>query len=203
MNSSSPLSRAGRALALCGFLVFYVGGGVFSTALITKALISLSRGDYRPWNLLVALALILYSPSYLDKSEERGNREWMRFRLSRFFRWVVRRHRMKLVWLQPEQELPSQVMFTCANHGLSPMGWMSLFLGGLKRHMPLFVGASILFRIPWMRECLLWSGGINATESAIRRALKNRRSILIFPVRSNCFDLPLKQIISLFFLRAV
>jgi len=123
--------------------------------------------------------LLAYFLSYLKPSEETGDRESKAFRQSNFFEFIQKAYRMRVVYttkLDPHKKY----MFACHPHGLIPFGWMCIFQSQFA-NSPLVAGASIIFRLPVMRDMTLWAGGINATDSAISNAFQKGRSVALFP----------------------
>jgi 2-acylglycerol O-acyltransferase 2 len=131
----------------------------------------------------------------LDRKEMKDGSPWRSF--SQNFYWfpILRRFlQLKLVLSdelqaaenKADENKPPQFLFAVFPHG-SNSDYRILMDGMLYDTLPKIgpnirtLAASVLFRIPLVREFALWTGCIDASRSVAERALKRGRSVLVLP----------------------
>mmetsp|Transcript_15648 Transcript_15648/g.20393 ORF Transcript_15648/g.20393 Transcript_15648/m.20393 type:complete len:347 (-) Transcript_15648:11-1051(-) len=128
---------------------------------------------------------------FIGKQEQNDGAPWDAFRRNNVLFTAARRYlNLKLVW---DKELPVadkkegvQFIFAVFPHG-SNSDFRILMDGMLHDEMPntfhrlRSLAASVLFRIPAIREISLWSNCVDASRSVAERLLKRGRSLMILP----------------------
>jgi 2-acylglycerol O-acyltransferase 2 len=136
------------------------------------------------WRIALPL-LLAYAVSYLDGAElnVKKERTWPRF--SRHF-WLfgfMRKVYRLRVHLPPEFT-ERQVILALHPHG-SMADYRVILDGQLLELLPQlkmrWLAASVLFRLPVVREITLWTGCVDARRSVAEAVLKNGMSIGVLP----------------------
>ena len=178
------VARRCLRLVLTCLLVHYLLW-VFFVVFALVALVLLAGGSLQLATAAVALAALLYLPSYCDGSERRpGGRPWPQFRLMAAFRLVHEYARLRLV---RTVKLPPgrPYVFGWHPHGILILSrlatyggaWETLFPGVETRAL----GASAVFGWPGSREISLWLGAVDASPPVARSVLASGRSAIVYP----------------------
>jgi len=134
---------------------------------------------------LVISLLVAYLPSYFDRSELTAEgRYWAWFAENslwkRIFAWFPASIHFESP-LSPEK----QYIFGSHPHGVMSLHHAMLASNGCNFHSVSpgssrrDLGASVVFRIPFYRDILLWLGVVDASRTVAKKVLKSGKSLLI------------------------
>jgi hypothetical protein len=142
-----------------------------------------------PWYFytLYGTFILLYISTYRGRPSLTGARSWTAVRnndvlwssMERYFNGQV-------VALGSLSEAQGPYIFGFHPHGVYPMTcfWATRGTQFQKSYPGLNIdvcGASIMFHAPLLREIVMWAGGREVSGTAIRMALKQKRSVMLVP----------------------
>jgi len=135
------------------------------------------------WWWVLPLFLIYVVRILDDKSPTNGGGLWPYFMNHWLVEYSIRWFPLNLIRTQ-ELDWRKQYLFGLHPHGMIP--WVVLPIGRGKQWHELFPGifvralaASILFKIPLMREGLLWTGVVDASRFNASKALQSGSSLAV------------------------
>uniref|UniRef100_K3X4P8 Acyltransferase n=1 Tax=Globisporangium ultimum (strain ATCC 200006 / CBS 805.95 / DAOM BR144) TaxID=431595 RepID=K3X4P8_GLOUD len=139
----------------------------------------------RGYGLAVVALIVMYLPSFLDKSEKTAKgRPWHAFRQSP---WLLLGANYLGIRVIREQELNAkkQYIFGFHPHGIIILSRIATYAGTWEKVFPNIVtralGASSIFSVPLARELCLWLGAVDAGRSTADKVLKAKYSICVYP----------------------
>ena len=180
------LSLSDRLLGFCGFVTPYIG--------IQCLIVAIPVGSVLyPKSLTVTLPYFVYTLTF-GRFEMNDGRHRPEFSQNSILcRWMRRFLQMEEALLPIPRELKeaeakpkAQFVFAQFPHAVwadyhVPMeGLWSQVFPNIYRNIRTLV-ASVLFRLPIVREWSLWTGGIDASRNVAEQALDRGRSILVRP----------------------
>lgn len=150
---------------------------------------------YIPFKLLglrlyVIISFIYVVVSLLDTSSTTGARSWSAFRRLSIWRWIRSYLPITVHYASTEakQHIHSleKAIFAIHPHGILCFCHVFAFLihGGAEpgcRFEVLGLAASVLFRVPVLRDFALWFGAVDATHQSIDSVLCSGKSMSICP----------------------
>eukprot|EP00050_Salpingoeca_kvevrii_P014708 m.39132 g.39132 ORF g.39132 m.39132 type:complete len:339 (-) comp5928_c0_seq1:47-1063(-) len=124
----------------------------------------------------------------LSDAHETGSSEWPWFKRLRFWRHCSNYFPITTIADDGADLMPEQVyLFACYPHGVinatlpEMLFTESAFAQKFPGQQPVAIAATIVFRIPVLREILLWCGFRDANRHVIASALRSGRSVAILP----------------------
>jgi len=142
-----------------------------------------------PWYCytLYGAVAMLYVSSYRNRPSITGSRSWPLVRDSELIWGSMERYFSgQVIALAPLPATKGPYIFGFAPHGVYPASilWATRGPQFRRAYPDLHVdvcGATIMFYAPLLRDICMWSGGREVSGTALRIALKQKRSILIVP----------------------
>ncbi len=149
----------------------------------------------RPYVLVAYASIRVLTPGGLFGSGKSPQVSWRRFSEKLFFPATIMRRYLELGFfplpkelVQAEAKENAQFVFAAFPHGCNS-DFRALMDGVLGEVLPNLIetdrirslAASILFKIPVVREICLWTGCIDASRKYAEIALQNQKSLLILP----------------------
>lgn len=134
---------------------------------------------------------VIYWPTYWSNPEESGRRMWKAIQ-GPVSRWLEEASLLHfggiLIVRESKDPLPpsGRYIFGFHPHGLFPAfiswihltsSWRTLFPGV----QPVGLGASVIFRVPILRDLNLWAGMRKVSRKVFRKALMEQRSVILCP----------------------
>jgi hypothetical protein len=142
-----------------------------------------------PWYFYTGYGTIalMYLSTYRGRPSLTGSRSWPAFRRSALLWGSMERYFDGKIIPQGElQESAGPYIFGFHPHGIYPMTcfWATHGQQFRSAYPGLTVdvcAASIMFHAPILREIIMWAGGREVSGSALRYALKSKRSVMLIP----------------------
>jgi len=134
----------------------------------------------RTLGLFFALPYITYI--LVTKVEQKGGASWPWFS-EHFFMFQILRKGLQIEFVDFPNDAPEkQYFYACHPHGV--YSDFRVLIDGMfcQRGAPIkSLAATVLFRLPFIREVALWTGCVDARRSVAERCLKSGDSLLVLP----------------------
>lgn len=179
-----PVLSLGRGFAVRAVVLTVFGGTAFAHGYL------IIGAFYRmmPFYAFASGLGLYFLDVFFGKAERNPRREWPWFRDSFVTKAPIEYFGMKtLVGDDVKLEADQQYLFVLHPHGIFPYGGLSLYAGAsplLKRFPGLRVhpcGATVCFKVPFIREYLLWTGHLDASRSVMANHMSKGRTLAIIP----------------------
>jgi len=141
-----------------------------------------------PFYIWVVVLLVYTADMFLSGAERKCKREWRAFRSSFIPQSALDYFNMQLLMAEDVNlKQGDQYLFALHPHGIFPYGGIPFYAPGspLMRRFPWLrvhpCGATVVFKVPFIREYLLWTGHLDASRSVMQKHMSQGKTLAILP----------------------
>ncbi|KAF0686079.1 Aste57867_22044 [Aphanomyces stellatus] len=149
--------------------------------------ISIQQWQFPLWQAILIATLLGYLPSYLEPSPKSPHGRYWPWWVSLDWRWVSPFQKDSKLHFEVPLAQDKQYLFAVHPHGMaswhhaillagtSTPSFNAIIPGEKRRHL----GASVVFRVPFFREWLLFCGVVDASKHVANGVLRSGKSLVI------------------------